>query len=84
MPPLISQIAGWPQRVIDWLCSGRADYAAFQRRKATSAHRAGRTLCLLVWSGAAILMLLCPSPGCVATFVLIATFVSFTLLDERS
>jgi hypothetical protein len=84
MPSPISQIAEWPRRVIHWLCSGRADYTAFQRRKATPAHRARRTLCLFVWSGAAILMLLCPSPGCVATFILVATFVSFLLLDERS
>jgi hypothetical protein len=84
MPPLISRIAGWPHCVIHWLCSGRADYVAFQRRKATPAHRARRTLCLFVWSGAAVLMLLCPSAGCIATFILIATFVSFSLLDERS
>jgi hypothetical protein len=84
MPPLISRIVGWPHRAVHWLCSGRADYVSFQRRKATSAHRARRTLCLFVWSGAAVLMLLCPSPGCVATFILIATFVSFSLLDERS
>ncbi|WP_296809665.1 hypothetical protein [Thiocapsa sp.] len=83
MPPLIARITEWPHRAIHWLCSGRADYTAFQRRKATPAHRARRSLCLAVWSGAAILMLLCPSAGCVATFILIATFVSFSLLDER-
>jgi hypothetical protein len=82
MPGFISQIAGWPHRAIDWLCSGRADYAAFRSRKATPAHRARRTLCLLVWSLAAILMLLCPSPGCILAFILIATFVSFSLLDD--
>ncbi|RKT43928.1 hypothetical protein [Thiocapsa rosea] len=83
MHRFLSQIAGWPHRAIDWLCSGRSDYVAFQSRKATPAHRARRTLCLFVWSGAAVLMLLCPSPGCVATFILIATFVSFSVLDER-
>ncbi|WP_296696768.1 hypothetical protein [Thiocapsa sp. UBA6158] len=83
MPPLISQIVGWPQRAIHWLCSGRADYTDFQRRKATPTHRTRRTLCLFVWSGAAVLMLLCPSPGCIATLVLIATFASFSLLDEQ-
>lgn len=79
----ISRIIGWPRRAIRWLCSGRADYRAFQRRKSSSAHRARRTLCLYVWAGAAALMLLCPSPGCVITFMLIATLISFALLDEH-
>lgn len=67
-----------------WLCGDRADYAGFQRRKLTPAHRARRMLCLFVWSGAAILMPLCPRPGCVLILILIATFVSFSLLDEQA
>jgi hypothetical protein len=38
---------------------------------------------LYVWLGAALLMLLCPGPSCVIPLILIATFVSFALLDER-
>jgi hypothetical protein len=77
----ISRITAWPRRALEWLCSGRPDYEAFKRRKSTPGHRAKRGLCLYVWGGAALLMLLCPSAGCIVTFILIATFVSFSLLD---
>jgi hypothetical protein len=82
MTRIISRIAGWPHRAIDWLCSGRADYVAFRSRKTTPAHRARRTLCLLVWGLAAILMLFCSSAGCVLVLMLIATFMSFSLLED--
>lgn len=72
----------WPRRVLNWLCGGRADYREFQRRKATRTHRAGRTVCLWVWAGAAGLMALCGGPGCVLILLMAATFLSFALLDE--
>ncbi|MBK1645534.1 hypothetical protein CKO25_12955 [Thiocapsa imhoffii] len=71
----------WPRRALDWLCQGRPDYEAFKHRRSSPSHRARRTRALYVWAGASLLMLICPSPGCLLTAGLIATFVSFTLLD---
>lgn len=78
----IPPITRWPRLVLDWLCAGREDYRAFQRRKATRAHRARQTLCLWIWLGAALLMLLCPGAACLLTLLLAATFLSFAVLDE--
>ena len=75
-------ISEWPRRVADWLCGDREDYQAFQRRKATRPYRARRKACLWVWLVAAGLMLVCPAPACVLTLILLATLLSFTILDE--
>jgi len=72
----------WPRRVVDWLCSGRDDYQAFQRRKASRPYRAKRKVCVWIWLGAAGLMLICPATACVITLLLVATLLSFVVLDE--
>ena len=77
-PPIIE----WPRRIVDWLCSGREDYQAFQRRKASRPYRARRKLCLWIWLGAACLMLVCPGGACVLTLLLVATLFSFAVLDD--
>jgi hypothetical protein len=82
MPAPKPPITQWPRRVLDWLCSGREDYRAFQRRKARRAYRARRQICLWIWLGAALLMLVCPGAACVLTLLLAATFLSLAVLDE--
>jgi len=72
----------WPRNLIDWLCSGREDYQAFEQRKRTRGHRSKRTLCLGIWLIAALLMLNCPGVGCVVALILAATFLSFAVMDE--
>ena len=81
MSGLRPSITEWPRRVVDWLCSGREDYQVFQRRKATRAYQAKRKLCLWIWLVAASLMLACPAGGCVLTLLLVATLLSFAVLD---
>jgi hypothetical protein len=71
----------WPRRILDWLCGGREDYRAFQQRKTTRVYRANRSRCLLIWAGAALILLLCGSGGCVLTIGLAATLLCFALLD---
>jgi len=65
-----------------WLCGGWEDYRAFQRRKATPGYRARRSVCLRIWLGAALLMLVCPAAACVFTLIMAATFLSLAVLDE--
>jgi len=74
-------LAGWPRRLLDWLCDGRADYREFQARKRTRVYRANRSLCLLIWLGAAGLLLVCGGGGCLLTIGLVATFLCFAMLD---
>jgi hypothetical protein len=76
------RISDWPRRFFDWLCAGRSDYRAFQRRKSETRHRSARTLCLWIWAGAAAVMLVCPAAGCVFGLLLAATFLSFAVLDQ--
>jgi hypothetical protein len=76
-------LTDWPRRFLDWLCAGREDYRSFQQRKATRVYRANRNLCLLVWAGAALLLLVCGSGGCLLTIGLVATFICFALLDPE-
>jgi hypothetical protein len=70
-----------PRRALDWLCAGRSDYQAFQQRKRTRVYQRNRTGCLVAWSGAAGLLLICGATSCLITFGLIATLICFTLLD---
>jgi hypothetical protein len=81
MAPTRTPLAAWPRRVLDWLCEGRADYRAFQERKSTRAYRANRTTCLMVWAGAAGLLVLCGGGGCLLAIGLVATFICFAMLD---
>lgn len=73
--------ASWMRRVLDWLCGGREDYRQFQRCKASRTHRAKRNVCLWIWIGAAMLILICPGAGCFITLLLAATFLSLAVLD---
>jgi hypothetical protein len=77
-----SSIIEIPRRIIHWLCSGREDYREFERRKRERRYRSGRALCVWVWLGAALIMLLCPGINCVITILLVATFLSFAILDN--
>lgn len=76
-----TRLAAWPRRILDWLCEGRADYQAFQQRKGTRTYRANRTTCVLIWAGAAALLAVCGSAGCLVTLGLIATLLCFAILD---
>lgn len=76
-PPIVE----WPRWVVAWLCSGRQDYQAFQRRKASRHYRAKRRRCLWLWLGAATLLLACPGGACVVTVLLVATLLSFAVLE---
>jgi hypothetical protein len=75
------RLAELPRRALDWLCEGRSDYRAFQERKRTRVHRRNRATCLYTWAGAAGLLLICGSTGCLITLGLIATLICFTVLD---
>ena len=86
MPPLPrprvrSRGTSLPRRLLDWLCDGREDYTAFQQRRRTAPYRARRLLCLYAWGGAALVILLCGSPGCLIMLCLLATLACFTVLD---
>lgn len=71
-----------PRALLDWLCAGRADYAAFQRRKNTPQYKARKRMCKNVWIGAGLLMLLNPVLPIIGALSLLATLLSFTILDE--
>lgn len=71
-----------PRRLLDWLCAGRADYRAHQIRREQVGYLARKRLCKNVWIGAGLLMLLNPLPGIVIGLALLATFISFSILDE--
>lgn len=71
-----------PRAFLDWLCAGRADYAAFQARKRTPVYRARKRLCKNIWIGAGLIMVLHPTPPVIGTLCLLATLISFTILDE--
>ncbi|TVQ87589.1 MAG: hypothetical protein EA400_11090 [Chromatiaceae bacterium] len=76
-----TRLCRWPRQALNWLCGGRADYRAFQARRASRAYRANRSLCLLVWGAAAALLLLCGGAGCLLLLLLTATLLCFALLD---
>ena len=76
-PPIVE----WPRRVVDWLCGDREAYQPFQRRKASRPYRARRRLCLWIWLGAACLLLVCPGGACVLIVLLVATLLSFAVLE---
>lgn len=45
-------------------------------------YRHNQAYCLYAWAGAAALLLVCGSLGCLVMFGLVATLICFTLLDE--
>lgn len=81
MSPMRTPRPAWPRRLLDWLCEGRPDYQAFQKRKRSRAYRANQTICLLIWAVAAALLLVCGSGACLLTIGLMATLLCFAVLD---
>ena len=71
-----------PRAVLDWLCSGRADYREFRDRRQTARFRARRGQCKTIWICSGVLMLLHPTVPFVATMVLVTTLLCLALLDE--
>lgn len=71
-----------PRAFLDWLCAGRADYAEFQARRRTPLYRARKRICKNIWIGAGLIMVLHPTPAVIGTLSLLATLISFTILDE--
>jgi len=53
-------------------------------RRTSLAYRAKKRIVRDIWIGTALLMLLLPHPGAVATLALFTTFLSFTILDETA
>lgn len=51
-------------------------------RRASPRYRAKRGLVRDVWIGVGIVMLLLPDPAAIGALALLATFVSFMILDE--
>lgn len=72
----------WPRAALDWLCAGRADYRALQRRRTLPGHRRRIGRCKTLWIGAGLLMLLQPTIPVILLLGLPATFLCFALLDE--
>lgn len=71
-----------PRALLDWLCAGRQDYAAFQERKRSRLYVARKRVCKNIWIGAGVLMLLHPTLPVIGALSLLATLLSFTILDE--
>lgn len=80
----LSIAAKWPRRALDWFCAGRADYERFAARRKQPAYRTRLRCCKSVWIGAGILTIISPSPNLAVTLFLIATFLSFAMLDEAA
>ncbi len=70
------------RRMADWLCAGRADYRAHQRKKTSTRYLKKRALCQWLWIVVGAIMALQPSVQFVILAGLFATFLSFALLDE--
>lgn len=71
-----------PREFLDWLCAGRADYAMFQARKRSPEYLARKRVCKNIWIGAGLIMAVHPTPAVIGTLSLLATLISFTILDE--
>ena len=80
--PIFSRIARWPRTALDWLCGGREDYRAFQRRRRTRAHRIRVGWCKVLWIGTGIAVLLNPALPFAMAIGLATTFLCFVILDE--
>ena len=83
MPSSAGDRPDWgPRAVLDWLCAGRADYRAFQRRRSSPAYRRRLGWCKSLWICAALAMLMNPSLAFVLPTALVTAILSFLLLDE--
>ncbi|MGD8497256.1 MAG: hypothetical protein PVG82_00020 [Chromatiales bacterium] len=81
-PPADDRPDWGPRGMLDWLCAGRADYRAFQRRRGMPGYRRRLGWCKNLWICAAIAMALNPAPAFVFPTALVAALISFVLLDE--
>lgn len=82
MPRKLPRIHRWPRAFLDWLCAGRADYQAFQARRQTRRYCRMRGICKSIWIVAGLFMLAIPTAAFVIFVSLVATFLSFALLEE--
>lgn len=83
MPSSVTDRPEWgPRAALDWLCAGRADYRAFQRRRSSPSYRRRLGWCKNLWICAAVAMLLNSSLAFVLSMGLVTALVSFVLLDE--
>ncbi|GAA5317428.1 MAG: hypothetical protein AseanaTS_26330 [Candidatus Pelagadaptatus aseana] len=65
-----------------WMDSQKPDKAHFHRRRFTEDYRRRRVIVERVWLFTGLLLLGFPSPPLVVTGLILATFVSFSILDE--
>lgn len=84
MPGYLSGVTSWPRKARDWLCADRKDYRQFKKRKNSPAYRSRLRWCKTLWIGTGLLMIINPSINLFIVLVLIATFLSFAVLDEAS
>lgn len=73
---------GLPRRSLDWLCAGRADYRAFQRRRQTRSYQIKRGHCKTLWILAGGVMIWHPTLPVIFICSLVTSLVCFALLDE--
>jgi len=66
----------------DWMQNRQPEKEHFYRRKFTASYRAKKQRVAYLWIGSGLLMLLIPLPSFIITTSLLATFISFSLLDE--
>jgi hypothetical protein len=76
------QLQEWPRKAVDWLCAGREDYEVFRHRKGTRRHRVLRQRCKNIWIVAGVAMMLNPLPSVMLVMTLVASLLSFAVLDE--
>lgn len=69
------------KKAFDWLRTGRADLEASHRRRLTPGYRARQRKIKWLWLVAGLMMLLYPELPFVVTVALVATFLSFGILD---
>jgi hypothetical protein len=76
------QLQAWSRKAVDWLCAGREDYELFRLRRDTQRHRVLRQRCKNIWIVAGVAMMLNPVPGVMLVMTLVASLLSFAILDE--
>lgn len=77
----LSDLAKTPRRLLDWFCAGHPDYDAHRARQRKPGYRNRKTLCTGTWIAAGVVMLAKPAAPVIVTCVLLATFLSFAILD---
>jgi len=77
-PTLLDKLLGLPA----WLRQGRIDLDAMQQRRQTAAYRQRLQRAKVLWIGAGLCMALNPELPFILLVGLIATLLSFAMLDE--